>query len=178
MIIKSPLPGSEALPHKVQERLGPNRLPLLIAIDGADGVGKSSLASWLAWQLGAPAIHLDLYLVRDSDPLRWRCDELQAILNTRLVEHAKPVIVEGIGPSFSASTLLRSSQSKPARVLQMPEVGAVEHGAAAPTGRAQSSLPLLLNEEPPGGVRGGCDSWENLRNLLKRNGPIWHQLGK
>jgi hypothetical protein len=35
-------------------------------------------------------------LVRDSDPLRWRSDELQAILNTRLVEHAKPVIVEGI----------------------------------------------------------------------------------
>jgi hypothetical protein len=26
--------------------------------------------------------------------------------------------------------------------------------------------------------RGGCVSWENLRNLLKRNGPIWHQLGK
>src|SRR5215472_9934709 len=30
----------------------------------------------------------------------------------------------------------------------------------------------------PGGVRGGCVSWENLRNQLKRNGPIWHQLGK
>jgi len=96
MIIKSPFPESEALLHKVQERLGPNRLPLLIAIDGADGVGKSSLASWLAWQLGAPAIHLDLYLVRDSDSLRWRSDELQAILNTRLIEHAKPVVVEGI----------------------------------------------------------------------------------
>jgi len=56
MIIKSPLPGSEALLRKVQEALGPDRLPLLIAIDGADGIGKSSLASWLAWQLGAPAI--------------------------------------------------------------------------------------------------------------------------
>jgi len=93
---KSPLPGSVDLLHRVQERLSPNRLPLLIAIDGADGVGKSSLASWLAWQLGAPAIHLDLYLVRDSDPLQWRSDELQRILNTRLVEHEKPVVVEGI----------------------------------------------------------------------------------
>src|SRR5262249_40371983 len=27
-------------------------------------------------------------------------------------------------------------------------------------------------------VRGGCISWENLCNLLKRNGPIWHRLGK
>jgi uridine kinase len=96
MTIKSPLPGSEALLCKVHERLGPNRLPLLIAIDGADGIGKSSLASWLAWQLGAPAIPLDLYLVRDSDPLRWRSDELQRILNTRLVEHVRPVVVEGI----------------------------------------------------------------------------------
>jgi pantothenate kinase-related protein Tda10 len=48
MMIKSPLPESVALLEKVHECLGPNRLPLLIAIDGADGVGKSSLASWLA----------------------------------------------------------------------------------------------------------------------------------
>jgi uridine kinase len=94
--MKKPLPGSEELLAEVKQALTPNRLPLLIVIDGADGVGKSSLASWLAWQLGAPAIHLDLYLVRDSDSLRWRSDELQAILNTRLVEHAKPVVVEGI----------------------------------------------------------------------------------
>jgi uridine kinase len=96
MTIKSPLPGSDALLYTIKERLGPNRLPLLIAIDGADGVGKSSLASWLAWQLGAPAIHLDLYLVRDSDPLRWRSGELKAILDTRLVELTKPIVVEGI----------------------------------------------------------------------------------
>jgi 2-phosphoglycerate kinase len=51
--MKSPLPESAALLKKVQQCLGPNRAPLLIAIDGADGVGKSSLASWLAWQLGA-----------------------------------------------------------------------------------------------------------------------------
>ena len=93
---KSPLPGSTALLREVQDWLGPDRLPLLIAIDGADGVGKSSLASWLAWQLGAPAIHLDLYLVRASDPLRWRSDELRRVVNTRLVEHARPLIVEGI----------------------------------------------------------------------------------
>jgi hypothetical protein len=78
-MLKSPLFVSSALPRKVQESLGPNRLPLLITIDGSDGVGKSSLASWLAWQLGAPAIHLDLYLVRGSDPLRWRSDDLRVI---------------------------------------------------------------------------------------------------
>jgi hypothetical protein len=34
----------DAKRFEVQEYLGPNRLPLLIAIDGADGLGKSSLA--------------------------------------------------------------------------------------------------------------------------------------
>jgi hypothetical protein len=96
MIIKSPLSGSEALLKKVQEALGPDWLPLLIAIDGADGIGKSSLASWLAWQLGAPAIYLDLYVIGDSNPLRWRSDELQRIVHTRLVEHAGPLIAEGV----------------------------------------------------------------------------------
>jgi hypothetical protein len=96
MIIKSPLPGSETLLRKVQEALGPDRLPLLIAIDGADGIGKSSLASWLAWQLGAPAIYLDLYVIRGSNPLRWRSDELQSIIHTRLVEQASPLVVEGV----------------------------------------------------------------------------------
>jgi hypothetical protein len=95
-MIKSPLPESVALLEKVHECLGPNRLPLLIAIDGADGVGKSSLASWLAWQLGAPAVYLDLYVIRDSNPLRWRTDELRRIVNRRLVDHAAPLVVEGI----------------------------------------------------------------------------------
>jgi hypothetical protein len=95
-MLKSPLPESTELFRKVQESLGPDRLPLLIAIDGSDGVGKSSLASWLAWQLGAPAIHLDLYLVRGSDPLRWRSDDLRRVVETRLNEHANPIIVEGI----------------------------------------------------------------------------------
>ena len=96
MIIKSPLPESEALLKKVQEALSPIHLPLLVAIDGADGIGKSSLASWLAWQLGAPAIHLDLYVIRGSNPLRWRSDELQRIVHTRLVEHKGPLVAEGI----------------------------------------------------------------------------------
>jgi uridine kinase len=84
----------ELLGH-VQERLSLNRFPLIIAIDGRDGVGKSSLASWLGWQLGMPAVHLDLYLVRDSNPLRWRADELDLIIQSRL-GNGRPIIVEGI----------------------------------------------------------------------------------
>jgi hypothetical protein len=94
-MIKSPLPESAALLERIQQRLGADRAPLLIAVDGTDGVGKSSLASWLAWQLGAPAIYLDLYVIKDSKPLRWR-GELLCLVHARLVVHAGPLIVEGI----------------------------------------------------------------------------------
>jgi len=94
--LKSALPGSAELLEKVLACLGPDRLPLLIAIDGPDGVGKSSLASWLTWQLGAKAIYLDLYVVKGSNPLRWRSGDLRRLVHTRLVKQKKPLIVEGI----------------------------------------------------------------------------------
>jgi hypothetical protein len=71
------------------------RRPLLIAIDGLDGAGKSSLATWLSWQLEMPAVHLDLYIVRDSDPLQFRTNDLAKVLDAR-ANLDRPVIVEGI----------------------------------------------------------------------------------
>jgi hypothetical protein len=63
--LKLPIPRSDELLACIKEALTPDRLPLLIAIDGADLAGKSSLASWLAWQLGMPAVQLvDLYLIK------------------------------------------------------------------------------------------------------------------
>jgi hypothetical protein len=79
----------------VKDQLGPDRLPLLIAIDGPDGVGKSSLASWLAWQLGMPTVRLDLYLIRNSTPLQWRTDEVARAIDSRLGREY-PIIVEGV----------------------------------------------------------------------------------
>jgi hypothetical protein len=67
---------------------------LLICVDGANGVGKSSLASWLAWQLGAVAIHLDLYVIPDTRPLQWRTGDLQRAIDARL--RIGPVILEGV----------------------------------------------------------------------------------
>jgi hypothetical protein len=43
----------------------------------------------------APAIYLDLHVIRDSKPLRWR-GELLCLVHARLVVHAAPLIVEGI----------------------------------------------------------------------------------
>jgi uridine kinase len=81
--IKSALASYEELLAQVQKELGPKRQPLLIAIDGPDGVGKSALASWLAWQLEMPSLHLDVYLVRDSKPQQWRTDDLDWAIRSR-----------------------------------------------------------------------------------------------
>lgn len=93
--VKKPLPGSEKLLEQVCHALTPNRLPLLIAIDGADGSGKSSLASWLAWQLGMPAVQLDLYLV-SYHPIKWLDTELSRVVAKRLDRERRPIIVDGV----------------------------------------------------------------------------------
>ena len=92
--MKLPIPRSNELLDQIKEALTPNRLPLLIAIDGADGIGKSSLASWLAWQLGMPAIQLDLYLT-SLEPVQWLTADLQRAVSRRL-DRECPVIVDGV----------------------------------------------------------------------------------
>ena len=88
-----------ALRRQLRNALGfpSRRLPLLIGVDGADGSGKSPLAAWLSWQLEMPALHLDVYVVRDTKPIEWRFDDLsRAIDGAQLVPKERPVIVEGI----------------------------------------------------------------------------------
>ena len=95
-LLVAPPPYFE-LRRLIRSALGfPNdRKPLLIGIDGTDGSGKSSVASWLSWQLEMPAVHLDLYLVRDSEPLTWRYDDLSRVFDAQTALQ-RPVIVEGV----------------------------------------------------------------------------------
>jgi hypothetical protein len=92
--VKEPIAGSIELLHRVKDALTPNRLPLLIAIDGVDGVGKSSVASWLAWQLGMPTVHLDLFLT-SLHPIQWLTADLKRAVDRRL-DLKRPLIVEGV----------------------------------------------------------------------------------
>jgi hypothetical protein len=73
-------------PSHIRDALGfsHERRPILIGIDGLDGSDKSSLAAWLSWQLEMPAIHLDLYIVPDTDPLEFRTDHLATLKIARL----------------------------------------------------------------------------------------------
>jgi uridine kinase len=94
MSMKLPIPRSDELLDRVKEALTPNRLPLLIAIDGADCSGKSSLASWLAWQLGMPAVQLDLYLT-NLQPIQWLAQDLSRVVARRL-DRDRPLIIDGV----------------------------------------------------------------------------------
>jgi hypothetical protein len=48
----------------------------------------------VAWQLGAATLYLDIYLVRDSNPITWRLDDLERAISARL--KIGPLIVEGV----------------------------------------------------------------------------------
>ncbi|MGM4903787.1 hypothetical protein AB8B21_18275 [Tardiphaga sp. 866_E4_N2_1] len=88
---KSPTEYCE-LYGKVNALIGTNRNSVLIGLDGRCGAGKSTLASWLAWQFGMPAIHLDLFL-SGKDPLRWKVDDITRCLTAR---GDRPLIIESI----------------------------------------------------------------------------------
>lgn len=94
MTLKQPIARSDELLARIKQALTSKRLPLLIAIDGADDSGKSSLASWLAWQLGMPAVQLDLYLT-GTKPVQWLATELARVVAHRL-DNDRPVIIDGV----------------------------------------------------------------------------------
>lgn len=96
-MLKSALPCYEELLARVQQRLGPDHSPILVAIDRPNGVGKSSLASWLSWQLEMPSVHLDLYLIPDEKPQQWRTDDLDRIICARIDKGRRMIVEVDVG---------------------------------------------------------------------------------
>ena len=69
--------------------------PIIIAIDGRDGDGKTTLGRFLAWYFNVTLIETDLYLLGDNS-LNRRTDEVARVVNARM-SHQRPLIVEGVG---------------------------------------------------------------------------------
>ena len=69
--------------------------PRVVAIDGRDGVGKTTLGRYLAWFFNVSLIETDLFLLRGRGQLDYRYDEVARLINARL-EKPRPVIVEGV----------------------------------------------------------------------------------
>jgi hypothetical protein len=72
-----------------------NLPPKIVAIDGRDGDGKTTLGRFLAWYFNVTLVETDLYLLGDNS-LNRRNEEIARIVETRL-RRQRPVIVEGVG---------------------------------------------------------------------------------
>lgn len=93
----SVLPVTDEL-SDLTEWLRPKTQPwrrMTIAIDGFDHSGKSTLARFLAWQLGMPVIELDFVLIQGSVPPTHDILLVKRLVKFRLSKN-RPVIVEGV----------------------------------------------------------------------------------
>ncbi|SDB74560.1 (d)CMP kinase [Belnapia rosea] len=88
-----PLPGADDLLAHLRSFCLPWRA-LTIAIDGRNGAGKTSLARYLAWQLGMPVLETDLWLSSRS-PVTYRIAELEKLVRSRHRQD-RPIIIEGV----------------------------------------------------------------------------------
>ena len=92
---------------KLLEFLRPKLQPwraMTIAVDGVDHAGKSSLARYLAWQLGMPQLETDLFLTQGTEPYTCDANLLKKFVDMRH-NMSRPVIVEGV---FVLRTLLEA----------------------------------------------------------------------
>ena len=154
-MMKAPLPSYVDLRARVEDALGaPTWRPILIGIDGANGTGKSSAASWLAWQFGMPVIHLDFYVVRGSRPLKWLNEEVARLIGGRLDEAKRSIIVEGVllldalaAAKRKADFLIFVEGEPEGRSLEPLIKGYFER--RRPRSRADFCLPAIDEENPP-----------------------------
>lgn len=90
---RQPIPGVGDLLAHLRSFCLPWRA-LTIAIDGRNGAGKTSVARYLAWQLGMPVLETDLWLSSTS-PVTHRIEEIREVMRARH-HRDRPVIIEGV----------------------------------------------------------------------------------
>lgn len=66
----------------------------IVAIGGLPGVGKTTLARYLAFRFNVSLIETDLFLIRRRGTMVYRNDWIDQIISARL-EKPRPVIIEG-----------------------------------------------------------------------------------
>lgn len=66
----------------------------IIAIDGRDHAGKSSLGRYLSWQLGMPCLELDTFRNLKKSIAEFYLDDLRRSIDSRLRRN-RPFIIEG-----------------------------------------------------------------------------------
>src|ERR1700710_1710024 len=127
-MIQQPMQGADLLLTVIRRELEPQRLALIIGIDGRVGAGKSALAGWLAWHLGGPCIGLNSYIIAGQSPLDWHYAQLAALIDAQR-ETRKSIVVEGI----CLCRVLQDLNMDPDFLVWVENEGDREHGPEEPT---------------------------------------------
>ena len=72
--------------------------PVVIAIDGLPGSGKTTLGRYLAWYFNISLVETDLFLIR-SQGFKHRMSDLSEVVSTRLTNE-RPIIIDGAAVSW------------------------------------------------------------------------------
>jgi hypothetical protein len=74
----------------------------IVAIDGLNGTGKTTLGRFLAHKFNCTLIETDLFMVRPA--LDYRFEEMKKIVNGRL-ERQRPIFIEGVAVLRTLETM-------------------------------------------------------------------------
>ncbi len=69
--------------------------PVIVAIDGKSGAGKTTLGRFLSWRFNVSLLESDLFLIRSEQKISYRYDDVRNVILARL-DGNRPIIVEGI----------------------------------------------------------------------------------
>lgn len=86
-----------------------NLPPVIVAIDGAPGVGKTTLGRFLAWRFNTTLIETDLFLLQGKGRYEYRLEELGNVIESRM-DSRRPAIVDGVVALRIIKDLKMSSQ--------------------------------------------------------------------
>jgi hypothetical protein len=110
----------------IREALGPWRR-FVIALDGVDAAGKSTLARYLAWQLGMPAIETDLYFDAAAGYLLAIADGIAVATLTNLTDPIPPDLLASIEHKLHGLMSARQLLTHTPYTLEGPRI--IQHRA-------------------------------------------------
>jgi len=121
--------------------------PVIVAIDGLPGSGKTTLGRYLAWYFNVTLVESDLFL-KSGHGFKYRLADLKRVVSTRLARQ-RPLILDGVAVGW----LLRDLGQQAAFTIYVshngPTVGSSPHAhvqsyEAAVQPRAAANLVIEL----------------------------------
>ncbi len=69
--------------------------PVIIAIDGRAGTGKTTLGRFLSWRFNVSLLETDLFLIKGQNAFIYRNAAIKKVILSR-INSCRPIIVEGV----------------------------------------------------------------------------------